>query len=512
MESSIDNKRILKNSLYLYLRMFVILVIGLFTVRMILSILGVTDYGIYNVVGGVVSMFSFLSGSLATSSQRYFSIEIAKKDELALNKVFSLNLTVFILISIVLVVIAETVGLWFVNCKMTIPPDRLFAANVVYQLSILSFLISLCSVPYNALVVAYEKMSAFAWIGIVEALLKIVIVALLYVMPFDKLIVYGILTLSVSFSIGCSYYVYCMRNLRGSAYRWYWNKTEARQLMAFSGWHFLGTTSVVVRSTGINLLINMFFSPAINGARAIAYQVDSIVCQFANNYFTAVKPQMYKAYSNGEMQGLFRLIMRTTIMNVGLIMLFAFPILCNAEFLLSLWLKEVPPHTVLFVELAMVNSIIDLTSNPMIAPALATGKIKNYQLVTSTFHYLNLPISYIALRLGAEPEMTVVISIVLSFLNMFARAIMLNRMMAFPLKPYFALVGKLLLVSVLEGMVLYALCLEIQGGYVRFFVTGFLSVALLAACYLGFVLAKQDKQILLTFVNSKLSHNKKCQY
>lgn len=503
MESSINNKRILKNSLYLYLRMLVILVIGLFTVRMILSILGVTDYGIYNVVGGVVSMFSFLSGSLATSSQRYFSIEIAKKDYQALNKIFSLNLTVFILISIVLVVIAETVGLWFVNYKMTIPHDRLLAANVVYQLSILSFLISLCSVPYNALVVAYEKMSAFAWIGIVEALLKIVIVALLFILPFDKLIVYGMLMLMVSFAIACSYYIYCQKKIKGSSYKWYWNKAEARQLMSFSGWHFLGTTSVVVRSTGINLLINMFFSPAINGARAIAYQVDSIVCQFANNYFTAVKPQMYKAYSNGEMQGLFRLIMRTTIMNVGLIMLFAFPILCNANFLLSLWLKEVPPHTVLFVELALINSIIDLTSNPMIAPALATGRIKNYQIVTSTIYYLNLPMSYIVLRMGGEPEVTVVISIAFSFINVIARALMLNRMMAFPLRSYFMLIFKLVLVSVLEGVCLYAVCRELPSGYLRFFITGILSVALLCVCYFSFVMAKQDKIGIMNYIKSK---------
>lgn len=504
MGSSIDNKRILRNSLYLYLRMLVILVIGLFTVRMILSILGVTDYGIYNVVGGVVSMFSFLSGSLATSSQRFFSIEIARKDERALNRIFSLNLTVFFLISIALVVIAETVGLWFVNFKMTIPSDRMLAANVVYQLSILSFLVSLCSVPYNALVVAYEKMSAFAWIGIVEALLKIVIVALLYFLPFDKLIVYGVLMLCVSLSVAGSYLVYCRRKLRGSTYRWYWNGAEARQLMAFSGWHFLGTTSVVVRSTGINLLINLFFSPAINGARAVAYQVDGIVCQFANNYFTAVKPQMYKAYSNGEMQGLFKLIMRTTVMNVGLMMLLAFPILCNADFLLSLWLKEVPPHTVLFVELALVDSIIGLTSNPMIAPALATGRIKKYQLVTSSFYYLSLPLSYIALRLGAQPEMTVVISIALTSTCVFVRAFLLHQMMDFPLKPYFGLLFRLLLASVIEGGLLYAVCCQISAGWMRFLATGFLSVGILVVCYYGFVMSKHDKEMVAAWVRSKI--------
>lgn len=504
MSSSIDNKRILKNSLFLYLRMLIILLIGLFTVRMILSILGVTDYGIYNVVGGVVSMFSFLSGSLATSSQRYFSMEIARKDYKALNKIFSLNLTVFIIISGILVFIAETVGLWFVNYKMTIPHDRLFAANVVYQLSIFSFLLSLCSVPYNALVVAYEKMSAFAWIGIVEAVLKLIIVALLFLMPFDKLIVYGVLMLMVSAIIAASYCLYCVKKLQGSRYKWYWNKGEAKQLMAFSGWHFLGTTSVVVRSTGINLLINMFFSPAINGARAIAYQVDSIVCQFANNYFTAVKPQMYKAYSNGEMEGLFRLIMRTTIMNVGLIMFFAFPILCNANFLLSLWLKEVPPHTVLFVELALINSIIDLTSNPMIAPALATGRIKKYQIITSTFYYLNLPLSYVALRLGTEPEITVVISILLSFVCVFVRAVLLKQMMNFPLKPYFLLIFKLVMVSLLEGSILYIMCMLLPSGWGRFLITGFLSVILLGTCYLGFVLSKHDKTKAIEFIKAKI--------
>lgn len=490
--------------MYLYLRMLLILVIGLFSVRMILSILGVTDYGIYNVVGGVVTMFSFLSGSLATSSQRYFSIEIAKHDYKALNKVFSLNMTTFIVISVILVLIAETIGLWFVNNKMTIPSDRIFAANVVYQLSILSFLCSLCSVPYNALIVAYEKMSAFAWIGIVEAVLKLVIVALLLLINFDKLIVYGILMFLVSVSIACSYYLYCSRNLEGSSYHWHWDKNEAKNLMAFSGWHFLGTTSVVVRSTGINLLINMFFNPAINGARAIAYQVDSIVNQFANNYFTAVKPQMYKSYSLGEMQALFQLIMRTTIMNVGLIMLFAFPILYNTDFLLSLWLKEVPPHAVLFVELALVNSVIDSTGNPMIAPALATGNIKKYEIVTSLFYYLNLPLSYWALSLGGQPEITVAISILMSLICVYVRAVLLKQMMDFPLNKYLRLIFKLVMVCFVEGIVLYLICLNLDSGYLRFFISGFSSVFILIILNLFFVLSKQDKIMVLKTIKSKL--------
>ena len=268
-----NNKRIVKNTLFLYFRMIVVMGIGLYTVRAILRLLGVVDYGIYNVVGGVVSMFAFLNGTLATSSQRYFSVELAKGDLKRLNQWFCLNITTFSLFILAFIVIAETVGLWFVNTQMTIPHERLFAANVVYQLSIATFCIHFFNIPYNGLIIAHEKMSAFAYISIVEAFLKLGIVFVLSIITWDKLITYGILMFLISVLITSSYIVYSRIHFQESKYQFYWNKSEMIELLGFSGWHFLGTFSIAIRSQGINILLNLFFSPAVNAARAVAFQI-----------------------------------------------------------------------------------------------------------------------------------------------------------------------------------------------------------------------------------------------
>lgn len=269
--SSVNNKRIAKNTLFLYLRMLVVMGIGLYTVRAILHLLGVVDYGIYNVVGGVVGMFAFLNSTLATSSQRYFSIELAKGDLDRLNKWFCLNISTFSIFIVIFVAIAETVGLWFVNTQMTIPKERMFAANVVYQLSIVSFCVSLFSIPYNALIIAHERMSAFAFISIIEALTKLAIVFILSLVSWDRLIVYGILMFFTSCAMTSSYILYNRRYFPESKFHLYWNKSEFIEIIGFSGWHFWGTFSMVIRSQGINILLNLFFNPAVNAARAVAY-------------------------------------------------------------------------------------------------------------------------------------------------------------------------------------------------------------------------------------------------
>lgn len=284
MAISENNKRIAKNTLFLYVRMLLIMGVNLYTVRAVLNLLGVVDYGIYNVVGGVVTLFSFISGTLTTSSQRYFSIELARENIKALQKIFCLNVTVFAIIILGIIILAETVGLWFVNVQMTIPENRLLAANIVYQFSILAFGFQMFSIPYNALIVAHEKMGAFAYIGIIEVILKLVVVFTLTITGSDKLILYGILMSLMALLITNIYRVYCRTHFVESKFFFYWNRTEATELMSFSGWHFLGTMAVVVRGQGINLLINLFFNPAINAARAIAFQIDAAVGQLSNNF------------------------------------------------------------------------------------------------------------------------------------------------------------------------------------------------------------------------------------
>lgn len=445
---SSNNKRILKNLLFLYVRMIVIMCVNLYVVRLILDLLGIEDYGINNVIYGLVAMFSFLNGTLATSSQRYFSVALAEGNQDKLKKVFSLNVTVFLIFAAIVVVLSETIGLWYVNNKMTIPTERLGAANYIYQLSIIAFVLNLLQVPLNALVIAHEQMKVFAYIGIGEALFKFVIVLAL-LLPTDKLMIYGSMNLLVTLLVFFAYYVFCRRNFSESKYIPYWNTQEAKDIASFSGWHLLGTISVVVRGQGINLLINAFFNPAVNGARAIAVQIDQAINQLSQNFFVAVKPQIYKNYATKQHEAFITLIFNSTIICTGLVSLISIPMIINADFILGLWLKSVPDYTIIFTQLVLFNSIVDSTSNPSICAALATKKIKTFYLITGSLLILNLPISYILLKNGFEPEYTMVVSIGISFIAILARAIILYRLVELPILKYVSMIFKLSLVTMI---------------------------------------------------------------
>ena len=451
-ESTVNNKRIAKNTIYLYLRMLFVLLVGLYTVRAILDILGEVDYGLYNVVGGVVTMFAFMNRTLSTSSQRYFSIELARGDKDRLCRWFSLNITTFLMLGLVITFFLETVGLWFLNTQMTIPSERMMAANVVYQLSIISFLFHIVSVPYLGLIIAHEKMHVFAYVGILEAIGRLVIVFILTMLTYDKLIIYGILILLLSLSVSMSYMIYCWRHYPESSYRWYWNTAEAKELLGFSGWHFLGTFSTSFRGQGINILLNMFFNPAVNAARAVAFQVNSHIMQLSTNFFTAIKPQIYKSYAKGEFDELFKLIMRGTIISTFLISIIAFPFYSCTSYLLGLWLKEVPAYTVIFTKLALINGLIDCVNGPLIATSLATGRIRNFMIIVSLVIVANVPISYIALLFGADPAVTMIISIIISYINVLIMAYLLNVMIGFPWVSFVILIFKITFISLLMLM------------------------------------------------------------
>ena len=499
-DTSVNNKKIAKNTLFLYFRMIVIMAIGLYTVRAILHQLGVVDYGIYNVVGGVVAMFSFLNGTLATSSQRYFSIELAKGDMKRLNQWFCLNVTTFSIFIVVFLIIAETIGLWFVNTQMTIPSERLLAANVVYQLSIVSFCVNFFSVPYNALIIAHERMSAFAYISIVEALLKLAIVYLLTLISWDKLIVYGFLMFLTSCGITLSYIIYNHIYFIESKYRPYWNKSEIKELVGFSGWHFMGTFSVVIRSQGINILLNLFFNPAVNAARAVAFQVYHAVSQLSHNFFTAVKPQIYKSYAAGDYEPLYKLILRSSVMCSLLISILIFPILANTPYILGLWLKEVPDYAIIFTQLVLINGLVDATNGPTIASALATGKIKKYEIIVATLIFANLPVSYIVLKFGADPTATMYVSIILSYVTALTRAYLLQTMIGLPFRDYLMMFLKLTLSSALVGAVIYFTMYNKANNMLSFVIWSIFIAIIVVVTYLLIVIKKQDLTIILKYI------------
>lgn len=498
--SQVNKKRLLKNTLFLYLRMIFVLLVSLYTVRAILDLLGVEDYGIYNVVGSVVGMFTFLNGTLATSSQRFFSIALAKNDYKELNKVFCLNLTVFGFFVIILIIIAETVGLWFVNNKLTIPSERMFAANIVYQFSIIACAISIIRVPYTALVIAHEKMSAFAYIGIYEAIFKLIIVFVLTVISWDRLMLYGVLVFISSTTVSILYFLYCKKNFKESSFHLFWDKTEFIKLFSFSGWHFLGTTSNIIRGQCINILLNIFFSPVVNAARAIAYQVNGVVTQFTESFCVAVKPQLYKSYSAGEFQNLYKLINQSTILSVFLSSVLAIPLMINSQFILSLWLKNVPDFTVQFTTIVLVTGLIESTNTSAIVPALATGNIKKFEIVTGTLAIANLPISYIALKLGAPAYVTMLIASCLAFITMIWRAFLLKDLINLPYLKYLSVIFRLTIATSLSGVCSYLITENNTTDFLSLILSSILSVIIISFFYFIIVLGQNEKVILFNYI------------
>lgn len=443
-----NNKRIAKNTLLLYFRMLFMMAVSLYTSRVVLNALGVEDFGIYNVVGGVVAMFSVLSGSLSAAISRFITYELGKGNQEKLKKIFSSAVTIQLLLSLIIIVVAEGLGLWFLNAKMNIPVSRMMAANWVFQFSILTFAINLVSVPYNAAIIAHEKMSAFAYISILEAIGKLAIAYLILISPIDKLIFYAILMCLVALTIRFIYGYYCKLHFIECSYRFMWDKVLMKQMFGFAGWNFIGASSSVLRDQGGNIVINLFCGPTVNAARGIAFQVNSAIQGFVSNFMTALNPQITKSYATDNRDYMMTLIYQGARLSFYMLLLLSLPVLINTNYILTLWLKTVPDHTVLFVQLVLVFAMSESISNPLITAMLATGRIRNYQIIVGGLQMLNLPISYILLNIGCIPETVIIVAIVISQCCLAARLYMLQSMIGLSIRSYFKKVyGNILVVS-----------------------------------------------------------------
>lgn len=431
-----NNKRIAKNTLLLYFRMLFLMAVSLYTSRVVLNALGVEDFGIYNVVGGVVAMFSVLSGSLSAAISRFITYELGKGNQENLNKIFSSAVTIQLGLAGIIILLAETIGIWFLNVKMNIPEVRMEAANWVFQFSILTFAINLISVPYNASIIAHEKMSAFAYISILEAVGKLIIAYLITIAPMDKLIFYAILMCVVALVVRLAYGNYCKRHFSECTYHFSWDKQLLKSMFSFAGWNFIGASSAVLRDQGGNVVINLFCGPAVNAARGIAFQVNNAVNQFVVNFMTALNPQITKSYAAGDKGYMMTLIFQGARLSFYMLLLLSLPILVNTHYILALWLKIVPEHAVLFVQLILIFALSESISQPLITAMLATGKIRNYQIIAGGLQMMNLPISYILLRLGYFPEVVIVIAICISQCCLAARLILLRGMIGLSITKY----------------------------------------------------------------------------
>ena len=428
--------RIARNTLMLYIRMFALMLVGLYASRVVLAALGENDYGIYNVVGGVVAMFTIISGALNSAVQRFITFEMGKGEGAQLNKVYSTAVLIQLILGLVVVALAEPLGLWFIDNKMTIDPARIPAARMVLHFSLLGFVINLMSVPQMASIPAHEKMSAYAWIGVLDGTLRLVVAILIAHSSADRLVMYSALMAAVVIVVRAAYGLYCRTHFPECRFRPIFDRQLIKEMFSFAGWNFIGVTSGVLRDHGGNILVNLFSSPAVNAARGVAVQLNGAVQGFVTNFMTAVNPQITKSYAAGDHEYMFSLVRRSSRLSFCLLYLLALPVIFNAEYLLGIWLKEVPAHAPLFVQLFLIFALSESLSNPMITAMLATGDIRRYQLVVGGLQLLNLPVSYICLKLGAIPEVTVIVAIIISQICLWARLIMLNKATGFPILPF----------------------------------------------------------------------------
>ena len=435
-DNSANNGRIVKNTMLLYVRMLFTMAVTLYTSRVIMITLGIEDYGIYNVVGGIVSMFSVLSGSLSSAISRFITYELGHGDKKKLKIIFSTSVSIQIVIAFVIFAIAEIAGVWFLNTKMNIPNERMVAANWVLQCSIITFMINLISIPYNATIIAHEKMSAFAYISILEIMLKLLVAYLLYVSSYDRLIIYAILLLLVALIIRMVYGVYCKKHFEEASYKPVWNWSVFKEMSNFAGWNFFGNTCYILNTQGVNMLINLYFGVTLNAARGIAVQVEGAVTSFVNNFTTALNPQITKSYASGDIQYMYKLLNQGTKFSFFIMYFFIVPFVLEAETILNIWLKNVPEHSVIFLRLVLFASLSNVLGNELYYGIISTGKIKNYQLAVTAVGIMVFPLTWIAYELGAHAATTYLIFTIIYLSLNIIRLNFLKRLIGFPIMTF----------------------------------------------------------------------------
>lgn len=492
------NKRIAKNTMLLYVRMGIMMLISFFTARITLNALGVTDYGINNVVGGLVSMFSLISSSLSSSVSRFMTFGLGKGDKKELNTIFSTSVNIHIVLAIIVVIAIETVGVWFLNNKMVIPTERLTAAHWVLQSSTLMFAVGLLSVPYNAAIIAHEKMGVYAYFTLFDAFSRLAIIFAIKYYGGDKLILLAIISIIPALIKQFYYWNYSKKHFEECTYHAIWDKRVFKEMFGFAGWNFIGCTAGLAKDQGVNVTINLFTNPAVNAARGIAMQINGIIGQFIGNFMVAINPQITKEYAAGNYDRMHKLIFSGTRFSYFLFMFLSIPIIFEIERILYIWLGQVPEHTVLFTRLALILSLSDIISNTLITAQLATGKIRNYQIIVGGTQMMNFPISYILLRMGVFPEITIIVAIFISQICLLERLLFLRKMVHLPSLRYFKEVYlNLIVVTVLSVAVPGILYFSIENEALRFFAVCISSVITSAAVTYAIGLQRNERVLVV---------------
>lgn len=447
-----NQKRILRNTGMLYIRMLLAMVVGLYTSRVVLDVLGVEDFGTYHVVAGFVALLGFMQGAMTTATQRYFAFDLGQNSGNNLNGLFNTSLQVHALLVICIVLVAETVGYWFVSTQLTIPEDRLQAALIAYHLSVAAFAVSVMTVPLTAMLMANERMGLFALMSMTDIMLKLAAVLLLPYLVYDKLSTYALLLLGVSLFTLSGYLLINRTVFPAVRLQWGWDKKNFRSMLGFTAWNTWGNLAAALSEHGNNVLLNIFFGPTVNAGRSVASQANGALNQFVTNVQAAVNPQIVKLYASGERQQMHELVLRAAKYNFFILLALAMPVLLNPDELLGLWLVQVPPYSAVFLQLTIVASLINSISGPLMTSAQATGHIRLYHSVVGGVLLLNVPFSYLFLLYGLPPETVLVVTLALAIAALIARMCIIAPLISLPVAVFLSrVVGKAGLVGVIAG-------------------------------------------------------------
>lgn len=509
MAISSSNNRIAKNTLFLFVRNIVVLLISLYTSRVILRTLGASDYGVYNVVAGFVSMFAFLNSALSSGVQRFYNYEIGKNGEDGISKVY-LCATIFqVILIFVLVILLETIGIWYINNKLVLPEGRIEAARILFQFSITSLVLVVMGIPYSAAIIAHERMDYYAFVGIIDVVLKLVIAIILPYLTFDQLISYGFFTLCISILNFFLFFIYSKYHFKALSLRQVaLDRNLFKSMMGFSGWHVFATFAQIARTQGINVILNLFFGTVVNAARGVTYQIQSALMGFVGNITTAVRPQLVQSYAQSNMPRTINLMYSVGKICFYALFAMALPITLEIDFILNLWLGKdaVPTYTNIFTILVLLIALVDILNTPLSMVVHATGIMRKYQVVTSGISLLILPLGYVAFKFGAPPFVIFIISLFISILMQVASLFIVRGLINLSLKEYFSRVVSPIMKIVPLSMILPLIArILIEDGFIRALIVVLLSFFSVVFFAYSLGLDKNEKELVLRIKDSFFS-------
>ena len=500
-----DNSRIAKNTLFMYVRMAFTMVVGLYTSRVVLRVLGVDDFGLYNVIGGIIALFTVLNSALINTTSRFITVSFAKGNAQDTRQIFNMALLMHFLVGVLIVIIGETIGLWYLHYKLVIPEGRELAAEWLYQFTVIAAFISTINVPYNATIIAHERINVYAILQIIDTFLNLGIVLILQVVSCDKLIFYAALILAIKVFNFLVNYFYCHARFQEVKFLFYWSWDKFKDILRFVGWALVGNFSYMFYTQGINLMLNAFCGPAVNAARGIAVQVQGVVAQLANNVQTAINPQIIKTYSTNNLYRMHVLICASSRYCYYLLFLFAMPIMLEAHYILHLWLGIVPDHTVNFIRLTLAYVLLDAFINPMFTANLASGKLKLYYIPVTINSLSFMLITYFAIRLTRIPESVFTCYLVMTVIGLIIRVVVLNKQVQLPAKVYIkSAIIPALFVTLISAILPILIHLIVPGRVLRFIATLLVSI-MSTSCAVYFIgITAEERRFTNNFIKNKL--------